>query len=382
MRPSISGTSTGRATLAVWLLTSVVTGTACSQRNGIDPIPDTRDAASTETFDRMLGFVRTRNAADYAITASAGIDEARYVRVGGIDQWITIRGEDRRNPVLLFLHGGPGDAVNPWAYAGFRSWLKVFTVVHWDQRGAGRTLGRNGLSVADTMTLERMTEDGIELAELLRTALSTDRLVLVGHSWGSILGVLMVKERPDLFAAYVGTAQVADQTRNYLVAYDALLAKAEAEQEERALRELREVGPPPYPNGRGFGVQRKWSNLFEGADRFLASTLGLAMTAPGYSRADIVDWFEGQGLSAGRLVPQTSALTGEALGGRFEVPVFVMQGAEDFTTPTSLAREFVDAIQAPRKEFIALEGGGHFAVFMQSEAFLRELEPRVRPLVP
>jgi pimeloyl-ACP methyl ester carboxylesterase len=77
-----------------------------------------------------------------------GIDESRYVVLGEIEQWITIRGESRDNPVLLFLHGGPGDATNPWGYAGFRSWLKVFTVVQWDQRGAGRTLGKNGPSLA------------------------------------------------------------------------------------------------------------------------------------------------------------------------------------------------------------------------------------------
>src|SRR4029450_655614 len=102
--------------------------------------------ADIQKFDAILAFVRARNGRDYAITSPNGIDEAKYVEVGGIRQWITIRGEDRNNPVLLFLHGGPGDATNPWGYAGFRSWLKAFTVVQWDQRGAGRTLGKNGAS--------------------------------------------------------------------------------------------------------------------------------------------------------------------------------------------------------------------------------------------
>src|SRR5919202_1948682 len=103
--------------------------------------------AELQRLDTMLTFIRQRNASDYAITSPSGIDESRYVEIGGIEQWITIRGEDRSNPVLLFVHGGPGDATNPWGYAGFRTWLKRFTIVQWDQRGAGRTLGRNGRSL-------------------------------------------------------------------------------------------------------------------------------------------------------------------------------------------------------------------------------------------
>jgi len=340
------------------------------------PLP--RDAAALEQLDATLAFLRARNARDYAITSANGIDEAKYVEVGGIEQWITIRGEDRNNPVVLFLHGGPGDATNPWGYAAFRLWLKHFTVVQWDQRGAGRTLGKSGAGIASTITVERMTQDGVELAQLLRQELRKERILLVGHSFGSIVGVMMAKARPDVFSAYVGTAQVADSTRNYAVAYSDLLKKAEASGDRRALDELKEVGPPPYTDGRGFGVQRKWSNLFEGADMFLGSMLGLALTAPGYSAKDINDWLEGQSLSAERLVPQTRELTSEALSGQFKVPVFVIQGADDFTTPVSLARDFVDRLQAPKKEFVTIPGG-HFAVFMQTDAFLRAVASRVQP---
>ena len=101
----------------------------------------------------------------------------------------------------------------------------------------------------------------------------------------------------------------------------------------------------------------------------------------GYSLGDINDWFEGQSVSAEHLVPQTSVLDARLLGGEFAVPVFVIQGAEDFTTPTSLARSFVNSIRAPRKAFVPIEGGGHFAVFMKPDAFLNELVARVRPLV-
>ena len=361
------------------LLACALSGTpARAQDTATRPVPN---VAELQKLDTVLTFIRQRNARDYAITAPNGIDEARYVEIGGIEQWITIRGEDRGNPVLLFLHGGPGDATNPWGYAGFRTWLRYFTVVQWDQRGTGRTLGRNGPSIGPTITIDRMTRDGIELAEMLRRTLNQDRIILVGHSWGSILGVRMVKTRPDLFYAFVGTGQVAaDPTRNYTVAYEEVLKAAQRRGDQRAVTELEQVGPPPWRDGRGYAVQRRWANLFEGGDRFLASTLGLALAAPGYTARDVNDWLSGQRLSAEQLVPQTNAVDTAALGGEFAVPVFVIQGAEDFTTPTSLARSFVASIHAPRKEFVSIEGGGHFAVFMKSDAFLNELVTRVLPL--
>jgi pimeloyl-ACP methyl ester carboxylesterase len=324
-----------------------------------------------------LDLIRSRNAPDYGMSTPNGIDEAKYLRVGGIEQWVTIRGADRANPVVLVLHGGPGDATNPWGHAGFRAWLKKYTVVQWDQRGAGRTFGRNGPDSRATLTIDQLVRDGVELSEAVRTSLGKDKIILLGHSWGSVLGVLMAKSRPDLFSAYVGTGQVGDPAHSYLVAFDALVAKASGLGDTRALRELNEIGPPPYKDGLGYRVQRRWANLFEGADAFIASMVGFALTAPGYTTRDVNDWIDGQRLSAEQLVSQSNALAASALAGRFAVPVFVIQGADDFTTPTSLAKEFVDRIDAPKKAFRTIHGG-HFAVFTDSSEFLTELGALLR----
>jgi pimeloyl-ACP methyl ester carboxylesterase len=331
-------------------------------------------------LDDLVSFLRDRNKAQFAMDLTKGIDEERFVEIGGIEQWVTIRGQDRDNPVLLFLHGGPGDVTNPWSFAMFAPWEKVFTVVQWDQRGSGRTLRKTGPAVAATITVERMTQDGIELAEYLRKHLGQEKIFLVGHSFGSILGVRMARLRPELFYAYVGTGQVADEKRNYAVAYDVLLKKARAMGDAKAVAELGRVGPPPYANGEGYRVQWKWANAFEGADQFLYATIGLALVAPGHSVQDINDTAAGEMLSAERLVPQTNSLGPRELGLDFHVPVFIFQGSEDFTTPTELARQYVAQIHAPRKAFVEIKGGGHFAVFMKSDVFLQELVKRARPL--
>jgi pimeloyl-ACP methyl ester carboxylesterase len=331
-------------------------------------------------FDDLASFLRARNAQQYAISSPKGIDEASFVTVGGIEQWITIRGQDRDNPVLLFLHGGPGDVTNPWTFALFAPWERYFTVVQWDQRGAGRTLKKSGPAVAPTITVDRMVQDGIELTEYLRKHLGKEKIVIVAHSFGSILGLRMAKARPELFYAYVGTGLVADSARSSSVAYNALLKKAKAVDDQRAIEELSHVGPPPYESGDGFRVQHKWANAFEGADEFLYGTIGLTLVAPGSSVQDINDSVEGQTLSADRLVPQTKSIGPADLGREFSIPIFVFQGEQDFTTPTALAQRYLESIQAPRKAFVPISGGGHFVVFMHSDQFLQELVARVRPL--
>ena len=118
--------------------------------------------AEYRKLEETLTFLRERNAKRFAVDPAKGIEESSYVAIGGIDQWVTIRGEDRNNPVLLLLHGGPGDVTNPWTFALFAPWEKHFTVVQWDQWGAGRTLRKNGSAVTSAMTLDRMVQDGIE----------------------------------------------------------------------------------------------------------------------------------------------------------------------------------------------------------------------------
>jgi hypothetical protein len=161
-------------------------------------------------------------------------------------------------------------------------------------------------------------------------------------------------------------------------AADALLHKSHSTGNQQAIDDLKRVGRPPYSNGEGYAVQRKWSNKFEGSADFLNSTIGSAMVAPGVTLQDINDDFDGQ-ILADVLVPQTRSLTSAQLGLDFSVLMFIFEGEEDFTTPTSLARQYLKSIKAPRKKFVLIHGG-HFAMFTHSDQFLQELIKRVRPL--
>jgi pimeloyl-ACP methyl ester carboxylesterase len=331
-----------------------------------------------------LRTVRQRaNEKTFAITSARGIDEAGYVDIGGIKQWIQIRGQDRNNPVLLCVHGGPGGTWIPVTRL-FASWEKDFTVVLWDERGAGKTLAATGPGVAATMTIERMTQDGIEVAEHLRRRFGQEKIALLGHSFGSILGVNMVKRRPELFSVLVGTGQASDLPRSLATEYQRLLASAKAAQDVRTVRELNAIGEPPFSNLKQAGA------FFQCAERYQPQADTAAMAElqrsllsppPNYSLGD--EWNRMRGFA---VVP-TWALYREilstnlaALGAEFAVPVVLLQGTDDRVTPLVLAEEYFDAIKAPHKELVRIERGGHFAVWSHAGKFGEELAQRVRPL--
>ena len=193
-------------------------------------------------------------------SSSAGtvaIHEELFVQAGGIEQWITIRGKDRSNPVMLVLHGGPGDAWSPFADAMFTGWDKEFTLVQWDQRGAGRTFGKSGPSIEATMTVERMAQDGVEIAEYVTRHLGKKKVILLGGSWGSILGVHMIHQRPDLFHAYVGMAQMVNWRRNVQASYARVLEMARSAGDQTSVSALTAIGPPPWDTLKKWPAFRK-----------------------------------------------------------------------------------------------------------------------------
>jgi pimeloyl-ACP methyl ester carboxylesterase len=318
-----------------------------------------------------------------AIRTPNGIDEARYVRIGGIDQWIQIRGQDRGNPVLLCLHGGPGGTWIPLT-ALFVPWEKEFTIVQWDQRGAGKTLETTGRSVADTMSVDRMAQDGIELSEFLRSRLHKDKIILLGHSWGSLLGIHMTKQRPDLFYAYVGTGQISRMPRSMQLSYEYLLGKARAANDKEAVEELERIGPPPYDGMDKAIVHFKWHGVYQTeVDRAALSSLpgGLTSPAPNYSLWDECNRIRGFAqIPTWRTYQEMLSADLPSLGTDFKIPVFFFQGVEDELTVTALVKEYFDRINAPHKEMVLIEGAGHFAVWSRPDRFLQELITRVRPL--
>jgi pimeloyl-ACP methyl ester carboxylesterase len=321
-----------------------------------------------------------KNAQALAIATPNGIDERTFVRIGGIAQWLTIRGEDRNNPVLLILHGGPGSATSMLAPV-WRGWEKDFIVVQWDQRGAGRTYGRNGAN-EQPMTVDRLTRDGIEVAQYLITHLHKRKIILLGHSWGTELGLLMIRAEPGLFFAYVGTGQVVAKEEKEEVLYARLMARLKTANDTDGLKRLTALGPPPYRSEADLDIQRSIQKRFETpAEQGLEDRMTpVVLFAPDTSLHDIYDYLQGKDYAGEALYRETLGFDARKLGRRYDVPVFIIDGDRDLTTPSDLARAWFDTIDAPRKGFVLLEGGGHSALLTMPDTFHTVLATYVRPL--
>jgi pimeloyl-ACP methyl ester carboxylesterase len=295
---------------------------------------------------------------------------------------VTIRGRDPANPLLLVLHGGPGFAMGPFAKT-LHAWEHDFTVVNWDQRGAGRTFGRNGKSGSGALTLGRMVVDGVELAEQLRRRFPDQPLVLMGWSWGSLLGVEMVRARPDLFAAYVGVGQVVDMPRGEAMSYFGTIDKLRAQGDERRAAALEAIGPPPYPSQKELIKQRRMlvSTMPKAERRVLSRAPLDLLLAPDSRLKDLPDYFGGVQFSLASLWSQVGEWRLADGGLELAVPVVFIEGELDIQVPAALVTELSAKLKAPAVELVTIPGAAHAALVTHPDEFKKALRERVLPLV-
>ncbi|MGA2632920.1 MAG: alpha/beta hydrolase [Terracidiphilus sp.] len=344
-------------------------------------------ALSTALFYRL--YLRHKVAEDRAIHSPQGIDSLESVRIGGIDQWIEVRGQNVNNPILLFIHGGPGIAFIPLA-GSFQAPLEQhFTVVEWDQRGAGKTYTSNDKDLQRrTMNAPQMEQDTLEVVNYLRNRFKRDKIVVVGHSWGSVLGLWLAHEHPDLIYAYVGVGQIVNMWANAEAVYKDDLQQARSLHNEQAVKELEAIAPYPGPNadmGKMF-VANKWAGELLGPppskDEFtdVKRILTDVASAPEYSLADDVGFVRGQMFSGQILFPQLSEVDLTKLGPDFKVPIFFFEGRRDPYCRPALIEEYSQTISAPKRELIWFDHSGHFPFYEEKQKFADELVQRVLPL--
>jgi pimeloyl-ACP methyl ester carboxylesterase len=287
------------------------------------------------------------------------IEEASFITIGGIEQWVTVRGDDRRHPILLLLHGGPGDVESPLVPT-FAPYERDFVLVQWDQRGAGATFARNG---AAGVTLERLIADGIDLAQQLRTRFPQAPLILFGHSFGSIIATGMARQRPDLFAAYVGTGQATAWADLVQFQFDFLKGRYKEKGDTAALAALEAISKPDPKNvEQYFRFSRPIRQNMNGSDTAWLTGLRESYSASGVTEAALNAIGDGMNASGPALIGASVATDLPATATSFKVPYYVIQGRHDLFSPTPLVEAYFKKVSAPKKRLIIIEDAGHFAL--------------------
>jgi pimeloyl-ACP methyl ester carboxylesterase len=321
------------------------------------------------------------------IVTPEGIERLEKVRIGGIDQWISVRGFDRRNPILLYIHGGPGFPAMPTSWYYQRGWEEYFTVVQWDQRGAGKTYVTNDpVAVATTMTPDRMIADAEEMIGWLRKQFGKDKIFVLGHSWGSYLGLKIAHRHPEWLHAYIGMGQITDAMESERRGWRFAMDRARRSNNEAAVRELQSIAGYAQSNQplkwRDIELQRKWLNFYGGAvrgrKRFDHETVGTAL-APEYSDADVELIWVASDFSEARLLAMVLAVDLSTMTA-LKCPLILFNGRDDYNVSASLAAEWFERLDAPLKKLVWFERSAHDIVNEEPGKVLLSLVQVARPI--
>lgn len=322
---------------------------------------------------------------------SGTIEWSGYKTIGGIDQWLTITGDNCENPVVLFIHGGPGNTLSPFADKLYGEWRSEFILVQWDQRGAGKTYqanqGSGELTIEELnqteLRIDLMVQDGLEVTDFLLQTLGKDKVIITGASWGSVLAIQMIGKNPENYHFYVGLSQLVNHQRNLLASYKSALEIARKNEDAEAVELLVGMGPPPWQNPRNFGGLRRIVKRYESA----ATEPALEwLPAKGYSdQAALEAYYSGEDFSFIKFV----GLEGDGMAGditldedqlSFAIPIYLIQGEQDLLTQPSITKSYFDKIEAPSKKLIPVKRAGHDTNDPMLEAHLSALREGVAAL--
>jgi pimeloyl-ACP methyl ester carboxylesterase/membrane protease YdiL (CAAX protease family) len=296
------------------------------------------------------------------------VAEAGYIRLGGVDQWVMIRGENVTNPPMIVLHGGPGMSEMGF-FRHFNAPLeRQFTVVHWDQRGTGKSFDRS--IPRSSMTLDQFVADLDELVDIVRERFGKEKVVILGHSWGSALGAIYAVRFPEKVSVYVGAAQIGDSAAGESLSYAFGLAEAERRHDKGALKKLRAIGPPPYPAKSVF-VERTVVTRLDG--QMHLGTLwkvGRALFGrPESSIFDLPNLVRGFRFTLDAMWAEVSTLNLLKLVPALKMPVVIFVGRRDHWVPPETSVAYFNALTAPSKNLVWFEHSGHEAFVDEPEKF-------------
>jgi pimeloyl-ACP methyl ester carboxylesterase len=309
--------------------------------------------------------------------------EKNFIEIGGVRQGFFIRSENPENPVLLFLHGGPGSPELPYsiAYELSERLEKYFTVCYWEQRGAGMSFS-NALDPA-TMNVGQMVEDARQMTAYLQHRFNREKIYLAGHSWGSYLGIKIIEKYPENYLAYIGIGQISNQLESERLAYDYMLKLATEKNDKNAITKLKryDKNAPDFPdhdylmairmimNEYGIGMTHQNISMFQMVKN--------VMLFKGYTFSEKLNYTKGSLFSL-QLFDEAMKDNLIETSASLDVPVYFTQGKYDYVTSYALAHEYLDKLEAPAKAFFTFENAAHAPNLEEPEKFIQTVREILR----
>lgn len=307
-----------------------------------------------------------------------GISSLEEITLGGIKQWIFIRGEDKDNPVLIFLHGGPGSPISGISSSRKldAELIKHFTIIHWDQRGAGKSYNID--IPVDSMSYDRLVEDCNDLIDYVRNELNVQKVFLVGHSAGTLIGIKTAYKYPGKIHAYVGIGQIINDYEQQMLSYNFIAEEAEKSGDTNIQNVIKTIGPPPLEELEKLYEKERYLLEYGGvihsnrARQVIFIMLGF-LTSPEYSLSKGFETFIGKGgyeftLNAMFDEIKSVNLTREIQS--IEVPIYFFEGKYDMATPTILVENFYESLDAEKgKKLIIFENSAHMPMIEEKEKY-------------
>lgn len=306
-----------------------------------------------------------------AINGEHAVAELQKVKIGGVDQWLLIRGEHAANPVLLMLHGGPGAAQIGFNREYQQELEKHFIVVNWDQRGSGLSFSKS--ITKESMSVNQFLNDAIEVTVYLKTRFRKEKIYLIGHSWGSILGMLAIHKHPEHFHHYFGVSQVVSMRAAEELSYNLILEEAKARKNPKAITELTNIGKPPWSTLRHDKVHQKYLDLFGGGISHDGKLVNIfakkLLKSKEYTFLDVVRQVRGQVYSMKAMLVELRDLNLNDSIDKVEVPVTIIMGKHDLMVPHAPTQQFFEQLQAPSKEWLVFDRSAHSPNYEELEKF-------------
>lgn len=297
-----------------------------------------------------------------------------YVSINGINQYLFHSGTKNDNPVMLFLHGGPGCPESLFAHAFQEKWEDIFTVVHWDQRGSGKTLTNNPDKYP---TIDSMLKDLFEIIQYLKKKYNKQKIIILGHSWGSILGSIFIKQYPEEVAYYIGVGQVINMLANERVGYEKVKELILQSNDKKSLKKLEAVGNYPGDNFDS-SFMEKCAKIRKLQGKYnLSVKIGLPIIitifkSPIFKLSDIFA-MEKATIANKKIIEFLPSFNLNLELEKYKVPIYYILGENDWQTPYVIAQEYYNRIIAPNKNLYLIPNAGHMTMLDQPQLFFEAL---------